>query len=221
MRQATGAILVVWLLGAAQEAGGAASEFTFEGAGRAYEGLKMEAAPVEWGPIRVRLEARSASLTLTSHRLTLWPLADGSHGARLAARGQGRGILWAGVEAFGLGTEQSDPVILPEQEQELVGRVRVAREADRYRVTPLALPKSITVQVRSGMGERLAGWCEGLPLPFLEAECGGLRRVLSTLTVPLPRPGETYDVARSDLTPEERRVLDAYLDAAASLGSSR
>lgn len=219
MQLAAGAALVVWLLGAAQGAWGAASEFTFQAAGRAYEGLELEAAPVEWGPLRVRLKARSASLALTSHRLTLWPLADGSHGARLVARGQGRGILWAGVEAFGLGTEQSDPVTLPEQEQQLAGRVRVVREADRYRVTPLELPKSITVQVRSGMGERLAGWCEGLPL--LGTECGGLRRALSTLTMPLPRPGETFDVARSELTPEEQQALDAYLDAAASPGSGR
>lgn len=214
-------ILAGWLLGAPQGAAAAASEFTFEAAGRACEGLKLEAAPLAWGPLRLRLEARSASLTLSSHRLTLWPLADGSHGARLAARGQGRGILWAGVEVFGLETEQSDPVLLPEQEHVVAGRVRVAREADRYRVTPLELPRSITVQVRSGLGERLAGWCEGLPLPFLDADCGGLRRALSTLTVPLPTPGETFDVARSALTPAEQRALDAYLDAAASLGSGR
>jgi hypothetical protein len=174
---------------------------------------------VEWGPLRIRLEARGASVSLLFHRLTLWPLADGTHGARLLARGQGQGTLWAAVEAFGLGTEQADPVTLPEQEQEVAGRLRLAREAEGYRVTLVELPRTVTVQVRSRMGERLAGWCEGLPL--LGTECGGLRRAFSTLSVPLPRPGESYLVPRSELTAEEQRALDAYLDATASPGPGR
>lgn len=194
----------------------AAAEFRFSRLDQTHTATEVAAVPREWGPFRVHLRARDARLTVLSHRLDLTPLADGSHRARLVARGEGGGTLLAKVEALGLGTEQSDQVSAPAQEHDLAGRVWVSREKDRYRLTVAELPREVTVQVRSQLGERLVGWCEGMPLlSALGTDCGGLRRALSSISVPLPRPGEVYEVLRSELTVDEQRALDKYLAAAA------
>lgn len=194
-----------------------AAQFGFSRLNRTHTATEIAAAPREWGPFRVLLRARDARLTVLSHRLDLTPSPDGSHRARLVARGEGAGTLLAKVEALGLGTEQSDQMSAPAQEHDVAGRVWVSRETDRYRVTVAELPREVTVQVRSQLGERLVGWCEGMPLlSALGADCGGLRRALSSVSVPLPRPGEVYEVLRSELTVDEQRALDKYLAAAAA-----
>jgi len=192
-----------------------AAEFHFSRLNRTQEAAEVVAAPTEWGPFRVHLRARDARLTVLSQRLDLTPLADGSHQARLMTQAEGQGTLLAKVEALGLGTEQSDQVSAPVQGHDLTGRIWVHRQPDRYRVTVAELPRQVTVQVNSQLGARLVGWCEGMPLlAALGGDCGGLRRALSSVTVPLPRPGETYDVLRSELTAEELKSLDKYLAAA-------
>ncbi|MDW7711402.1 MAG: hypothetical protein SCH98_13100 [Deferrisomatales bacterium] len=210
------ALVLAWLLACAPAEG---LELTVQGANRAFEGLELQGEPAERGPFTVRLWARDARLRLLSHRLTLHPLEDGSHRAHLAIRGAGSATLWASVSILGWNTQQSGAATAPEQGKELTGRILLTREADRYRVTPLELPRDVTVRVDTVLAERVAGWCDGLPLlSALGADCGALRRAVTTATVPLPPPGATYDIPRGDLSPEEQRALDDYLEAAQRSG---
>ncbi len=211
-----GALLILlWLCRAAGASGTGGTELAFEAANRTYEGLELQAEPVVWGPLQLLLWARDVQFSVLAHRLALSPLADGSHRAQLVVRARGQGTLRASATLLSWSTQQSDLASAPAQEREVAGRLRVAREADRYRVTPLELPARVSVQIRTGLAERLVGWCEGLPLlPVLGIECDDLRHALTTVDLPLPRPGETYDVLRSDLSDAEERALDEYLGAA-------
>ena len=43
-------------------------------------------------------------------------------------------------------------------------------------------------------------------------DCGGVNQAFSRVRLPLPQPGESYFVAASDLTQEERRQVETYLN---------
>jgi len=193
-------------------AGGAETEFSFSRLDGTHVFGEVATAPSAWGPLNLRLRAKDAQVRVLSHRVVLSPLEDGTHQARFAARVEGTGAVFAEVTVLGFADEQADHVTLPPQDQNLAGRVRLGREGDVYRVTTVEVPRQVTVRMQSRLGERLAQWCEGIPLlESLGGDCGGLRKALSSATVSLPRAGETYEIRRDELTEPERQALDRYL----------
>lgn len=201
----------VVLLGAA--AASAPGQFRFERYNRSYPDAVPEIAPIEQGPLTIRLSSPRNNLTLRSHLLRLEPGPAGSHTAEMRLEFQGKGWLVADVAVAGLtGTRLQDEVLVPPQVATLEGRVRVAREPGAYVVTTEQLPRQIRVRIQSGLATQMASLCDRIPvLPGAELDCQGMERALSAATIPLPPPGESYLLEDAELTADERRQLDAYL----------
>jgi hypothetical protein len=170
--------------------------------------------PITEGPLTVRLSSPRNKLILSSHSLRLEPGADGLHTAELEVRFYGKGRVVADVDVSGVGRRFEEEVLVPPQTKRLEGRVRIARSGDGYLLTPERLPREIRVAIQSQLGNDIVGLCDRLAsVPFSELDCAGLDRALSNAVVPLPRPGEGFYLARTDLTPAERQQIESYLAA--------
>lgn len=175
--------------------------------------LPAELAPIEQGVILIQLHSSEPVLEVESHQLLLWPLGEGSHGARLTARFQGEAKLEADIEIAGLPARISDFVELPEQDTSIEGRFRIDREEGGYRVLAEELPRFIELRVESRLAGQIVTVCRGMALlaPGGGAECEGLEKMLSLLRLPMPEAGDTYFIEESKLTSFERDQLDGYL----------
>lgn len=175
--------------------------------------LPADIAPIEQGAILIQLHSTNPVLEVASHKLVLWPVEDGSHGARLEAQFQGAAELRADVEIAGLPAQMTDFVELPEQETAIEGRFAITREEAGYRVVAEELPRFIEIRVKSRLAAQMVTLCQGLALfaPGGGAECEGLERLLSLVRLPMPEAGETYFIDESKLTAFERDQLDGYL----------
>lgn len=168
--------------------------------------------PIAAGPLTVRLSSPRNKLVLASNTLRLEPGADGLHSAELEVRFYGKGQLVADVDLSGLAQRFEEEVVIPAQTKRLEGRVRISRSGGGYLLTPERLPREIRVAIESQLGNDVVGVCEKVAaLPFSDVDCDGLDRALSTAVVPLPPAGEGFYLARTDLTPEERRQMEGYL----------
>lgn len=197
------------LLGAAPGPG----QFRFERYNRSYPDAVPQIAPIEQGPLTIRLSSPRNNLTLRSHLLRLEPGPAGSHTAEMRLEFQGKGWLVADVDVAGFtGTRLQDEVLVPPQVATLEGRVRVTREPGAYVVTTEQLPRQIRVRIQSGLATQMASLCDRIPvLPGAELDCQRMERALSAATIPLPPAGESYLLEDAELTAEERRQLDTYL----------
>jgi hypothetical protein len=192
----------------------APGQFRFERLNRTYQNVETEILPVESGLLTVRLTSPVNALTVRNHLLRLEPGVDGSHAGELEIEISGQGRLVADVALAGFGTRLQDQVTVPAQTQRLEGRLRLARTEGGYAVTPEQLPRRVAVRIRSGIAADVVAFCERIAaLPGIAVTCDGLDRALSTAVVPLPAPGETFLLEDADLTPDDRRRLDAYLAA--------
>jgi hypothetical protein len=170
--------------------------------------------PITEGPLTVRLSSPRNKLILSSHSLRLEPGTDGLHTAELEVRFYGKGRVVADVDVSGVGRRFEEEVLVPPQTKRLEGRVRIARSGDGYLLTPERLPREIRVAIQSQLGNDIVGLCDRLSaVPFSDLDCAGLDRALSTAVVPLPRPGEGFYLARTDLTAAERQQVESYLTA--------
>jgi hypothetical protein len=168
--------------------------------------------PITEGPLTVRLSSPSNKLVLVSNALRLEPGADGLYTADLEVRFYGKGRVVADVDVSGVAKRFTDDVVVLPQTRRLEGRVRVARSGDGYLLVPERLPRELPVSIRSTLGNDIVGLCERVAsLPFSDLDCSGLDRALSTARVPLPHAGEGFYLARTDLTPDERRQIETYL----------
>jgi hypothetical protein len=192
----------------------AGADFRFTCLDHAYS-QPVVAAPIEAGKLSVQLASPRNKLVLRSHRLRLAPTyADGSYAAELTVEFFGKGRLSADVDLAGYGHRFEEELLVPPQTRVLGGRVRVERAGGGYRITPLSLPRTMTVAIRSRLGDDVVGLCERLAaVPFSSLDCGGLDRALSTAVVPLPAPGESFWIAPQEVTAAERREVDRYLAA--------
>ncbi len=189
-------------------------DFRFARLDHAYS-QPVVAAPFVRGPLSVRLASPRNRIVLRSHRLRLAATyADGSYAAELQVEFFGKGELTADVVLAGHGQRFQEELVVPPQRKVLSGQVRVARSRGGYLITPLALPRSMEVEIRSPLADDVVGLCERLAaLPFSALDCDGLDRALSTAVVPLPPAGEPFWLAPADVTPAERRQLDGFLAA--------
>ena len=201
----------------------AGADFRFARLDHAYS-QPVVAAPIVRGALSVRLASPRNKIVLRSHRLRLAPTyADGSYAAELAVEFFGKGELTADVDLAGHGRRFQEEVVVPPQRKVLGGRVRVARaQGGGYLVTPLSLPRTIEVEIRSRLADDVVDLCQTLAsVPFSPLDCDGLDRALSTAVVPLPPAGEPFRLAPGDVTAAERQKLDGFLAAAGRAARDR
>ncbi|HVR28951.1 MAG TPA: hypothetical protein VMS86_05395 [Thermoanaerobaculia bacterium] len=189
-----------------------ADEFEFSRLNRTYGQFVEDLAPVVLGPMEVTLRSPEHQLDLVGHRAVLEPAADGSHRVRVSIELSGRGKLDAVLRAAGLEGRLADDLELPLQTLELVGRIRLERHAGGYDITLVEAPASVEVQIESRLAGRLVPLCRQMALVLVRFDCAALDDSLSRVQVPIPGPGAEFLLPIDELTPEERRRLDAYLD---------
>ena len=194
-------------------AGASAREMRFSKLSRTYTDLVSELAPIQQGPLTVRLSSPSHVLVVKDTRLRLTPAAAGAHSAHLEIDLSGKGWLVGDVEAAGVATRLQDELYVMPQTVALDAKVRLRRVPSGYEVEPLELPKQIDVVIQSKLTNDLLGWCEGISI-FSGFDCGGLERSLNRVAIPMPATaGEKYHLPDAELTTEERAQLDSFLPA--------
>jgi hypothetical protein len=187
----------------------------------AYSQPGTRAEPIAEGPATIQLSSPRNKLVLVSHALRLEPGADGLFSADLEVRFYGKGRLVADVDVSGVAKRFEEDVLVPPQTRRLEGRVRISRSGGGFLLSPERLPRELPVAIQSQLGNDIVGLCEKIAaLPFSDLDCSGLDRALSTARIPLPRPGEGFFLARTDLTPDERAQIESYL-AHARVGGIR
>lgn len=199
----------------------AATELTFPRFNDVYEQPGAVSRPLVQGGVTIRLRSPENHLVLRSHRVRLAPMGDGTHWAEVVADFAGRGRVIADLD-FGTGqpTRLEDEVVLPPQTRTVVGRVVIALgESGDYEITPVELPETVAIAFESKLAGGLADLCRTVTLMAgLAIDCGTVEAGLTTASIPLPEPGETYLVPAERLSAEDRAQLDAYLARARSEG---
>ncbi len=180
----------------------------FDRLNKTYENVAPKIKTVQSGPLIIRLSSPEHRLTLYSHALEIQHGKNDLHQIQLSAEIEGEGRLLAEIDLLGLRQEIKDRFQIPRQKKQIPGKIRVDREATGYRITPIEIPKNVTIAIHSDLGKQLVLWCKALPLPLMD--CDDLDRMLSQLTLPLPQD-KTFLIKNTDLRPEERAVLDQYL----------
>lgn len=177
-----------------------------------HQDLTAKIAPVEIGAIVVKLTSPSHTLEVLEHGLELQPLEIGVTAARLRLRYRGTGRILAEMEVGSLPARLEDQVELPEQVTDIAGSFEIMPQQGGYLVTVRELPSHVNLQVDSRLGGQLVLLCRGLAvLAWGGIDCNSLSVAFSSLRLPLPAPGKTYNVAAAALTEVERSQLDAYL----------
>jgi hypothetical protein len=172
--------------------------------------LDAELAPIREGPLSIQLSSPSNQLTLHRNRLVLTPSADGDPDAWVGAEFEGAGDLVADLEGGTLATQLQDQVVVPRQTVRLRGKVRVARDAESYRLRVLEAPPSVPVQIRSGLISRCVAVCRGLGL-LAVVDCGRLERALSTVQVPIRSDQAILSLPNAQLSATDRAYLDRFV----------
>jgi hypothetical protein len=209
IRTSLGVLSTTLLLGAVTVRPG---PFEFERLNRSYSDVAPEIVPVTEGMVDVRLSSPNHQLTVIDHSLRLEPAQGGVHTGELRVEFEGRGLLVADIDVAGFGTRMQDQVVVPRQIANLEGRVSVKRAPGGYQVILEELPPRLGVRIESELAGRIVRTCESA-VQFSQADidCSGLNRKLSNVVFPLPRSGEIYLLEETELTPDERQQLDAYL----------
>lgn len=212
-------LLFPLLLGSFLAAAGVASEepalthrFHFAGLDRPYRDESPELAPIQQGPLTIRLRSPSNTVILHRHELALTPLADGTHRARLEVELSGQGTLVADVDLSGTGSRLEDELVIPRQSKVFEGRVEISRAPGGYVFTALELPETVEVDFESRLAKTVLGTCRAMALvPLISLNCAPLEKRLSTAVIPLPPPGQRFLLADAVLSDEDRGALDRYL----------
>jgi len=217
MRALTIALLTSCLsLGAAAaSAQDTGRDFSFVKLNRTYNNLVSNLAPIEQGPVVLRLSSPEHSLVVQSNRLRLRPLEGGVHAGRMELAILGKGWLVADVEGAGMASRLEDELYVPPQSLVVEAKVKLARREGGYGVTTVELPRQIQVNIQSKLSNQLLSWCDGLSL-LLPLNCEAMGRSLSVATIPMPEAGGEYFLEDAELTAEDRAALDAYLGGSAT-----
>ena len=176
--------------------------------------VPVDMVPFSGGGITVELTSPTNTLEIHEHLVKLRPAADGTHEVVARIRFSGSAKLLAVLTLAGLPGSLEDDVILPEQEKEIVARVELARSEEGILVTTVENPSEVEIAIQSQLAGRIVTLCEGFALiPGTGLACDGLEGAFSTVRLPIPPPGETYLIEYEALNTDERRQMDAYIDA--------
>ncbi len=211
-RRAGGAALLAACLALPAQAREPRLELVFDRFNGTYENLSPEIVPVDTGALGLRLRSERNSVQLFAHRLVLKPRRGGGHEVSAWAEMQADADLEVELLVAGLTNSLRDEVAAPRQRLAVVGAVEVEPIPEGYLLTILEAPPVIELAIESELGRRLVLLCQSLP--FAGAGCRPLDRALSTVRLPMPRPGERFELPAAELLPGERRQLDRYLRSA-------
>jgi hypothetical protein len=175
-----------------------------------YADLDVALAPIQEGPLAVRLSSPSHRLTLHRNRLVLSPSAGVDPDAWVEAEFEGAGDLVADLEGAPLATQLRDHVVVPRQTVRLRGKARITRDEESYRLRVSEAPPSVPVRIRSGVVGRCVAVCRGLGL-LAVVDCERLERALSTVQVPIPSDQRTLQLPDARLSATDRAYLDRFV----------
>ena len=179
-----------------------------------HRNVPVEMVPFSGGGITVELTSPTNELEIHDHLVKLRPAADGTHDVVARVRFSGSAKLVAVLTLAGLPGSLEDDIILPEQEKEIVARVELARSDEGILVTPVENPKEVEIAIQSELAGRMVTMCEGFSLiPGTGLACDGLEEAFSSVRLPIPPPDDTYLIEYKALNSDERRQMDAYIDA--------
>jgi hypothetical protein len=176
--------------------------------------VPVDTVPFSGGGITVELTSPTNTLEIHEHLVKLRPAADGTHEVVARIRFSGSAKLVAVLTLAGLPASLEDDVLLPEQVKEIVARVELAQSDEGILVTPVENPSEVEIAIQSQLAGRIVTLCEGFSLiPGTGLACDGLEDAFSTVRLPIPPPGDTYLIEYEALNADERRQIDAYIDA--------
>jgi hypothetical protein len=194
--------------------------FTFPSLDRTYRDVASDLGTVQEGFLTFEVTSPANTLVVTGHRLTLAPSPAGGWAAELELEVRGAADLLLRPASGGKeGVAFRDQVVVPPQRLQMAGRLAVEPASAGFRVTVLEAPPTLQVAIESQLGGQLLGFCEGLTAFLGGADCGALERALSSVAVPLPRPGTRIDVPAGVLTEEEAAGLAAFLVRGTATGA--
>jgi hypothetical protein len=200
------------LLAAAPTTPSSADEFNFAPLNRTYRDLVSDFAPIRQGGVTLTLSSPNQTMTVKRNLARLTRRADGTHDGRLEIDVDGKGWLIGDVDWGGTGTRLQDELQLPAQTIAIDGRVAIERSTGGYSLKALDLPPSVKVKIQSKLASSLMSWCGTASLLSLGGlDCSVLERSLTEVVVPLPAGGESYFLSDSDIGPQAKALLDAYL----------
>lgn len=206
--------LSILMLGVAASARPA--EFEFAKLNRVYSQFVDQLEPVVLGPVEVLLRSPRHQLQLSRHHAWLEPAAEGTHRIRVEIELQGSGTIDAVLRAAGLEGKLEDELTLPLQTLQMDGRIRLARSPTGWQIALVEAPESVEVVIQSQLAGRLVPVCRQMALVLVNFDCGALEQALSRIQVPLPAPGTEFLLPIEEVSPEEAKALDRYLDEAAA-----
>ena len=174
--------------------------------------LELDIAPVELGPVEIRLRTPAYRFEVLEHELQLGATSEGLDAGRVTARFRGEATVVAELKIGDMTSDLDDEVVLPLQEVDLSGIVQVEREGEGFRVTTVEIPEYLEVAIESNLAGQLQLLCRGFAvLAMGNVDCAGVDMALSRVRLPLPDAGQVYTVSASDLTEHEREQVETYL----------
>lgn len=205
-------LLPAILLGQSAPTSKGEADFRFKELNHPYQDILPPLAPVAQGPLTIQLNSPHQTLDLIDNEVHAHPNGDGTHELTVDLMVAGRGELIAKMSLADMTRTIHDQVELPRQSKTVEATVRIRSAAGAYEITTVRLPSQVTLAIRSGVGDRIIGWCNRMALiPFFALDCDGLTQSLQTAVIPLPPPGSTYELPYDQLTPDEKAQIDAYL----------
>ena len=136
--------------------------------------------------------------------------SDNAYEARVRVNFSGEGDVVAEIGMAGSQTVVEDHVSVPQQEVEVLSRLRFLRVEGGYEIEVVELPESLEVAIESRLGQRMVSICASA-LVLLGVRCDGLAGLFATATVPLPEEGGVYFLPEENLSRAERVRLDRFL----------
>lgn len=176
-----------------------------------YEGAATDLQPVQEGPITIHVSSPSYRLTMYRNRFAFTRAGGGVLDATVECEIDGSGQLVAIIEAAGSRNDFSDRLEVPRQTLRLTGKLRLERVENGFKFTVVEAPETLGITIRSAALTQILGTCDALAqLPLLSLSCRGLEQMLTTARVPVPKPGESFVLDDSSLSPSERAFFDRF-----------
>ena len=172
-----------------------------------YQDLDSNLQPIRQGSITIRVSSPEHRLTVHGNRLTLAANDDGSLDASMEVDFEGRGHLIADVENIG---RFEDRVEAPRQTVRAAGVVRLTRSEGSYLFTVVESDPSVGLEIKSGLAGQIVSACRVFAM-LMSLPCDGLETSLSVIQVPMPEPGEQFQVRADLLSDEEKAFFEGFL----------
>lgn len=167
--------------------------------------LAPDVAPIERGPVTIRVSSPSHRLAVHGNKLSLQPRDDGQIDAAFSVTFEGEGHLVAELDA-GMSSRFEDEVQVPHQTLDIAGTIRLRQAEGGFDIILEDMPEAVEIAIESRALGQLVDLCGGLARVF-PLQCDDLARELSNARIPMPPPGESVFLPDAYLTDDERRTL--------------